>query len=122
MAVACVSESHARAWRDRVAVDAVLAPHVPTRSIPFAAAARRRALFAGRLSREKGAAEAIEIARAAKLEIDVFGDAYDARYVRERIDPRRSLPGVTIHDAVARPALWEAMARASVVLCPAQWE
>ena len=36
------------------------------------------------------------------------------------IDPRRSEPGVTVHPGVARTALWEAMARAAVVLCPAQ--
>jgi glycosyltransferase involved in cell wall biosynthesis len=103
-------------------VDAVLAPYIPTHAIPFAASAPRGALFAGRLSREKGAAEAIDIARAADLQIDVFGDAYDTCYVGEQINPRRSLHGVRIHGAVARPALWEAMAGASVVLCPARWE
>jgi UDP-glucose:tetrahydrobiopterin glucosyltransferase len=121
-AVACVSQSQARAWRAHVTVDAVLAPYIPTRAIPFGAAAPRGALFAGRLSAEKGAAEAVDIARAADLQIDVFGDAYDARYVSEQIDPRRSLRGVKIHAAVARPVLWKAMARASVVLCPARWE
>ncbi|HEV2981074.1 MAG TPA: glycosyltransferase, partial [Solirubrobacteraceae bacterium] len=121
-AVACASQSQARAWGAHVTVDAVLAPYIPTHAIPFAASAPRGALFAGRLSREKGAAEAIDIARAADLQIDVFGDAYDARYVGEQINPRRSLHGVRIHGAVARPALWEAMAGASVVLCPARWE
>jgi UDP-glucose:tetrahydrobiopterin glucosyltransferase len=120
--VACVSASQARAWRARVAVDAVLAPGIPTRSIAFGASAPRGALFAGRLSPEKGAAEALDIARAAELEIDVFGDAYDARYASACIDPRRALGTATIHGAVARPVLWEAMARASVVLCPARWE
>ena len=54
-------------------------------------------MFAGRLSPEKGAAEAIEIARAAGVEIDVYGDAYDADYAREQIDPRRAEPGVVVH-------------------------
>jgi UDP-glucose:tetrahydrobiopterin glucosyltransferase len=121
-AVACVSESQAQLWRAHVTVDAVLAPLIPTRLIPFAVTAPRRALFAGRLSPEKGAAPAIDIARAAELEIDVFGDPYDARYVSAQIDPRRSLGGVTIRGAVPRPMLWEAMTRASVVLCPARWE
>jgi glycosyltransferase involved in cell wall biosynthesis len=120
--VACVSESQALAWRAHVSVDELLAPYIPTHSIPFTASAPRGALFAGRLSPEKGAAEAIDIARAADLPIAVFGDVYDARYAREHIDPRRSLRGVTIHGGVARPVLWEEMARASVVLCPAQWE
>jgi UDP-glucose:tetrahydrobiopterin glucosyltransferase len=121
-AIACVSVRQAEAWRAHVPVDAVLAPYVPTRSIPFGETATDGALFAGRLSPEKGAAQAIDIARAAGVAIDVFGDAYDAGYAREHIDPRRSLPGVTIHGGVTRTALWGALARASVVLCPARWE
>jgi glycosyltransferase involved in cell wall biosynthesis len=120
--IACVSASQAEAWRAHAPVDAVLPPYVPTRSIPFAETAAGGALFAGRLSAEKGAAQAIDIARAAGLAIDVFGDAYDARYAREQIDPRRGLPGVAVHRSVARAVLWDAMARASVVLCPARWD
>ncbi len=120
--IACVSQRQAEAWRAHVPIDALLPPYIPTHSIPFAEVAPRGALFAGRLSPEKGAAEAIDIARAADLPIEVFGDVYDARYAREQIDPRRGLPGVTIHRAVPRTVLWEAMGRASVVLCPARWE
>ena len=40
----------------------------------------------------------------------------------ERIDPRRAEPGVSVHPAVPRSSLWEAMARAAVVLCPAMWD
>jgi UDP-glucose:tetrahydrobiopterin glucosyltransferase len=120
--IACVSEHQAAAWRTHVPADALLPPYIPTRSIPFAATAGRGALFAGRLSPEKGAADAIDIARAADLPIDVFGDVYEARYARAQIDPRRGLPGVAIHRGVPRRALWQAMARASVVLCPARWE
>jgi glycosyltransferase involved in cell wall biosynthesis len=121
-AIACVSESQAEAWRAHVPVDALLPPYIPTRSIPFADTATRGALFAGRLSPEKGAAEAIDIARAADFPIDVFGDVYDARYAREQIDKRRGLSGVAIHRGVARAVLWDTMARAGVVLCPARWE
>jgi glycosyltransferase involved in cell wall biosynthesis len=121
-AIACVSESQAEAWRINVPIDARLPPYILTRSIPFAETAAGGALFAGRLSPEKGAAEAIDIARAADFPIDVFGDVYDASYARERIDPRRGLADVTVHPGVARTVLWQAMARASVVLCPARWE
>ena len=120
--IACVSERQADAWRAHVPVAALLPPYVPTRSIPFAETAAGGALFAGRLSPEKGVAEAIDIALAADLPIDVFGDVYDARYAREQIDPRGALPGVAIHGGVARAVLWDAMAGASVVLCPARWE
>jgi glycosyltransferase involved in cell wall biosynthesis len=120
--VAGVSAAQAGAWRRIVAVDTILPPFVPTRAIRWSPSAGEGAVFAGRLSPEKGAIEAIEIARAAGLRIDVYGDAYDADYARERIDPRGADPGVVLHEGVPRAAIWEVMARAAVVLCPARWE
>jgi len=121
-AVAVVSDFQARAWRRVVPVDAVLPPYPPTRDIPWSGTAGLGALFAGRLSPEKGAAEAIDIARAAGVPVDVYGDVYDAAYSREQIDPRRGWPGVAVHGGVPRASLWEAMARAAVVLCPSRWD
>lgn len=120
--VAGVSAAQAGAWRRVVPVDAILAPFVPTQVIRWSASAGEGAVFAGRLSPEKGAIEAIEIARAAGVRIDVYGDTYDADYTRERIEPRRADPGVVLHPGVPRTAVWEVMARAAVVLCPARWE
>ena len=120
--VAGVSEFQASAWRRIVPVAAVLPPLVPTRLIEWSYEGGEGALFAGRLSPEKGAAEAIEIARVAGVRIDLYGDSYDAEYARDRIDPRRADPDVSIHPAVPRSTLWAAMARASVVLCPALWD
>jgi glycosyltransferase involved in cell wall biosynthesis len=121
-AVAVVSDSQACAWRRVIPVDAILPPYPPTGVIPWSETAGQGALFAGRLSPEKGAAEAIDIARAAGVPIDVYGDVYDPGYSREQIDPRRSWPGVTVHQGVPRASLWEAMARAAVVLFPARWD
>jgi glycosyltransferase involved in cell wall biosynthesis len=121
-AVAAVSEFQARAWRRIVPVAAVLPPYPPVRAIAWSGTPGTGALFAGRLSPEKGAAEAIDMARAAGLPIGVYGDVYDAGYSREQIDPRRDRPGVTVHPAVPRAALWEIMARAAVVLCPSRWD
>ena len=115
-------EFQASAWRRVVPVDAVLPPYPPVRDMAWAGTPGQGALFAGRLSPEKGAAEAIDIARAAGVPIDVYGDVYDAGYSRERIDPRRDWPGVTVHRGVPRTSLWEAMARAAVVLCPSRWD
>jgi glycosyltransferase involved in cell wall biosynthesis len=120
--VAGVSAAHATAWRQVVAVDAILPSFVPTRLIKYSASAGTGAIFAGRLSPEKGALEAIAIAGAAGVNIDVYGDAYDADYAREQIEPRRDDPGVVIHPGVTRETLWEVMAQAAVVLCPARWE
>jgi glycosyltransferase involved in cell wall biosynthesis len=121
-AVAAVSVFQASAWRRIVRVDAILPPYVPTRIIPWSQAPGDGALFAGRLSPEKGVEEAIDIAHAAGVPIDVYGDAYDAEYSREQIGPRRAWPGVTVHQAVPRPSLWAAMARAAVVLYPVKWD
>jgi glycosyltransferase involved in cell wall biosynthesis len=121
-AVAVVSQFQASAWRRVVPVDAVLPPYPPTRVIACSLNAGRGALFAGRLSPEKGAAEAIDIARAAGVPIDVFGDVYDPQYSREQVGPRRGWPGVSVQPAVPRASLWEAMARAAVVLCPSRWD
>jgi hypothetical protein len=120
--IAGVSACQVSAWSRVVSVDAVLPPLVPTRTIRWSSSAGGGAVFAGRLSPEKGAIDAIEIARAAGLEIDVYGDAYDPKYTREWIDPRRADPGVTVHPGVPRTVIWDVMARASVVLCPARWE
>jgi len=120
--VAAVSEFQARAWRRVIRVDAVLPPYPPTGAISWSPAVGQGALFAGRLSPEKGAAEAIEIARAAGVPIDVYGDVYDPAYCQEQIDPRRSWSGVSVHEGVPRALLWEAMARTAVVLFPARWD
>ena len=121
-AVATVSEFQAGAWRRVVPVDAVLPPYPPTRAIGWSETGGPGALFAGRLSPEKGAAEAIDIARAAAVPIEVYGDVYDAGYSREQIDPRRAWPDVTVHQGIPRTSLWEAMTRAAVVLYPARWD
>jgi glycosyltransferase involved in cell wall biosynthesis len=121
-AVATVSAFQARAWRQVVRVDAILPPLVPTALIGWSRSPGTGAVFAGRLSPEKGAAEAIDIARAAGVPIDVYGDVYDADYARKQIGPRRDLPGVTVHPGVPRASLWPVMARAAVVLYPVGWD
>jgi UDP-glucose:tetrahydrobiopterin glucosyltransferase len=121
-AVATVSAFQASAWGRVVPVDAILPPLPPTHVIGWSQTPGNGALFAGRLSPEKGAAEAIDIARAAGAPIDVYGDVYDAAYTRDQIDPRRNWPGVSVRRGVPRTTLWEVMARAAVVLCPARWD
>jgi glycosyltransferase involved in cell wall biosynthesis len=120
--VATVSAFQAKAWGQTVFVDAILRPCIPTRDIPWSRRPGHGAVFAGRLSPEKGAADAIDIAGAAGLPIDVYGDAYDADYAREQVAPRARRAGVTVHQAVPRASLWDAMARAAIVLFPARWD
>ena len=121
-AVACVSVFQASTWRAVARVDAILPPYVPTRSVPWSDAAGDGVVFAGRLSPEKGAAEAIDIAQAAGARIDVYGDVYDADYARDQIGPRRDAPGVAVHQGVPRTSMWAVMARAAAVICPSRWD
>jgi UDP-glucose:tetrahydrobiopterin glucosyltransferase len=120
--VACVSASQGHIWRHVVPISVILPPYVPTMKIPFSATGAAGAVFAGRLSAEKGATEAIAIARIAGVPIDVFGDRYDADYAREEVDPWRAEHSVVVHPAVPQAELWEAMTKAAVVLCPSRWE
>jgi len=120
--VAAVSTSQAAAWRALIEIDVVLRDGVPTTRIPWSTSPGCGIVFAGRFSREKGAAEAVDIAAAAGVPIDVYGDVYDLNYVEEQISPRRGTAGASFHPAVERMVLWEIMARASAVLCPARWE
>jgi glycosyltransferase involved in cell wall biosynthesis len=120
--VATVSAFQAAAWRRVIRIEEILPPYVPTRVIPYSATAGHGVVFAGRLSPEKGAAEAIDVASAAGMSIDVYGDAYDEEYARDRIAPRQAMIGVKIHRAVPRHTLWNAMSKAAVVLNLAQWD
>ncbi len=120
--VATVSASQGDAWRVFTRVDVILKPHVPTTQIPWSAAAGDGVIFAGRLSPEKGVVEAIDIAAMAGMRIDVYGDPYDCEYAREQVEPRIAGPDVAVHSSVPRGRLWQIMARAAVVLCPARWE
>ncbi len=120
--VAGVSRFQASAWRRIISVAEILPPLIPTGSIGWSAKGGEHAVFAGRLSPEKGAAQAIEIALAAGIGIDLYGERYDGDYAREQIDPRAADPGVRVHPGVPRATLWDAMAGAAVVLCPAAWD
>ena len=120
--IAVVSAAQARAWGGVVAVDAILPPLVPTRAIRFSPSAGDGAVFAGRLSPEKGARRGDRDRPRRRGPDPVFGDAYDADYASERIAPRGTEPGVDVHAACRGRRSGEEMASAAVVLCPAMWD
>ena len=82
--VAVVSESQASMWRKLAHVDLVLPNGVPTARMSWSNSRGSGVVFAGRLSPEKGAAEAIDIARAAGARIDLYGDPYDLEYAEKQ--------------------------------------
>jgi UDP-glucose:tetrahydrobiopterin glucosyltransferase len=120
--VATVSASQAAAWRAWVAVDAVLPNGVPIDRIPWSADGDQRVLFAGRLSPEKGADDAIAIAKRAGVPIDLYGDPYDTDYAAALFGAHRDDASVTFHGGIPRAELWQVMGRARAVLCPSKWE
>jgi glycosyltransferase involved in cell wall biosynthesis len=120
--VAAVSASQAEAWRALAPVDVILPDGVPVERIPWSATGGDGVVFAGRFSPEKGAEDAIAIAREAGLHIDLYGEPYDPEYARDHVLAHKGEAGVTIHGALIRSQLWRVLAGARAVLCPAKWE
>jgi glycosyltransferase involved in cell wall biosynthesis len=120
--IAAVSTSQAKAWRALAPVDVILPDGVPVDRIPWSATAGDGVVFAGRFSPEKGAEDAIAIAREAGLRIDLYGEPYDLEYARDHVLAHQGEAGVSIHSGLVRSQLWQVMAGARAVLCPAKWE
>jgi UDP-glucose:tetrahydrobiopterin glucosyltransferase len=120
--IAAVSAAHAAAWRALARVDVILPDGVPVERIPWSPTGGDGVVFAGRFSPEKGAEDAIGIAREAGVRIDLYGEPYDPEYARARVSSHRGEAGVSIHGGLIRSELWRIMADASAVLCPAKWD
>jgi UDP-glucose:tetrahydrobiopterin glucosyltransferase len=120
--IAGVSRSQAVAWKTIAPLDKILPDGVPVDRIPWSISGGERVLFAGRFSPEKGAADAIEIARLAGIALDVFGEPYDVQYARSQVLVHAGEAGVAIHGALPRAELWRRMANTKAVLCPAKWD
>jgi UDP-glucose:tetrahydrobiopterin glucosyltransferase len=120
--VATVSASAARAWRALASVDVVLPDGVPVDRIPWSPRGGDGVIFAGRFSPEKGAEDAIAIAREAGVRIDLYGEPYDPDYAQVHVLAHRGEAGVSIHGGLVRSELWQRMAQARAVLCPAKWD
>lgn len=117
-----VSKSHAEAWGQHLAVDVILFPKIPTATVPWSTDAGARAIFAGRLTPEKGPREAVDAALEAGLGIDVFGQPYDPDYVARELSTIPTSPEVVFHGGVARGVLLQAMSQAAVMICPSRWQ
>lgn len=121
-ALATVSEANAKAWRDRGAAVGLVIPNgVDVAAIPFGPAGDGTLLCAGRLTPEKGVADAIRVARAAGRRLLVAGGDYDAAYVQAEVRPILG-SDVELLGAVPRDELYRLMSRASAVLMPVHWD
>ena len=117
-----VSASQARAWRPLVRFDRVIRNGVPVSLIPWSDEPGEGLIFAGRLSAEKGAATAVEIAFRSEERIDLYGAAYDDDYARDLRRRHAGDPRVTFHEPLPRVELWRRLASATAVLCLSDWE
>ena len=120
--IAAVSASQAQAWRVLAPVDVLLPDGVPVERIPWSATGTEGVVFAGRFSPEKGAEDAIAIAREAGVRIDLYGEPYDPEYSQAHVTSHQDEAGVVIHGGLMRSELWRVMADATAVLCPAKWD
>lgn len=107
-------------------VDAVIPNGVDLDAIPFGerAADPPYVLFAGRIAPEKGAADAIAIARAAGYRLIIAGDVYDREYFSDYIRPLLMAhpDTITLLGPLPHERVWSLMAGATAVLVPSQWE
>jgi glycosyltransferase involved in cell wall biosynthesis len=119
--VVTVSHTMHEAWRG-AGVDArVIRNGVPVERIPWSASPGEGLVFAGRLSPEKGALDAIEIARIAELPLTIVGPPYDGAHAGE-VGRRAAEAGATVLEPLPRSELWRRMAAAAAVLCPVRWD
>ena len=121
-----VSHACAETYRPYAEMDAIIFNGIDIDAIPFGAQADADGcvLFAGRLSPEKGVADAIEIARRAGRHLSLAGGIYDTAYFEQAIQPqlhahRHDLEYVGL---LPRPDLWSLMGHATAVLLPIDWE
>lgn len=117
----CVSRSQAEFWGDEI-VDRVILNGVPIHRIPWEGNPDFYVMFAGRLSREKGAHIAIDIAKHAGIPIVIAGPIYDNVYAEEEIRSRTESEGVRMLGHLSRDTVWRNMSRAQAVIVPSLWD
>lgn len=121
-----VSQACARTYTDYTPFDHIIYNGLNMDEIPFSAYVPDDAplLFAGRISPEKGAEAAIEIAEQAGCPLLIAGGIYDQSYYSERILPRLQRAGerITYLGPLAHADLWKLMGQVRGLLCPIGWD
>ncbi len=119
-ALASVSRHCAAAWRAATGRAVAALPNgVPDLPMPRVGV-RPIAICAGRISREKGIATALRVARRAGLEPWIVGEIYDPEYFEAEVVP--VLGDARLLPACPREEVRAMMAGASVTLMPVAWE
>lgn len=121
-----VSQAAAATYRDICHIDAVIYNGIDVAAIPFGAASatERYALYAGRITPEKGVVDAIQIALEAGVRLVLVGGIYDQRYYDEGVAPLLAAhpTQLTYLGPLPREEVWRLMAGASAALVPSLWD
>lgn len=119
-----VSRACAATYASSCAIAVVIYNGIPIERIPFGAASESYLLYAGRISPEKGVADALDIAARAGRRLVLAGGVYDEAYSQREVAPRVAAMGARADylGPLPRAQLWELMAGAAAVLCPIQWD
>ena len=80
-----------------------------------------RAIWSGRITPTKGTADAVRAARAAGIELDLFGPLEDEAYFARDVAPFLS-DRIRYHGSIDPDGLADAVARASVALVTPRWD
>ena len=128
-----VSEANARSWRAAgVRIDRVVPNGIDVEDVPLGRSRGDHLIFAGRMSPEKGAATAIQVAEMTRRGILLVGDVYDEAYFAREIAPRvRTVADAGRLDRVrgaiyigprVRLEVYELLSRAAVSVMPVEWD
>jgi len=121
-----VSQWCAQTYASTCRIDAVIPNGVDLEAIPFGERPSDppHLLFAGRIAPEKGAADAIAIARASGYRLIIAGGVYDQQYFNQQIQPWlvADSGAVTFLGPLPHERVWSLMADATAVLVPSHWE
>lgn len=121
-----VSRACAATYQSACRIDALIYNGLDIARIPYAAtiAPDAPALFAGRITPEKGVEDAINIALAANVPLRLVGGTYDTGYFADRIAPLLAAHAdhLTYLGPQPRERVWELMAESRAVLVPSLWD
>lgn len=121
-----VSQAAASSYHDICRIDAVIYNGLDVAAIPFGAtpASDAYALYAGRITPEKGVVDAIQIALEAGMRLILVGGIYDQRYYDVTVAPLlASHPAqITYLGPQPREQVWRLMSASTAVLVPSLWD
>jgi UDP-glucose:tetrahydrobiopterin glucosyltransferase len=121
--VVTVSRACAATYASEFPIERVIYNGIETGRIPFGGGEGGFLLFAGRISPEKGADLAIEIARRAGRKLVLAGGVYDRAFFEEKIVPRlKEDPDLSYAGMLERSELYRLMGRAEGLLFTSRWE